>query len=315
MVDASDPWCVDVPPVDAYAAILAQHGSRVISFHVVVDGAGLASVPDGDPIAFEAGDVLVFPKGDSYRMESAADTPPEFDHEGMIAFFAALAADELPFLVPEGGGGDPRARFVCGFLTADEALFDPLLPHLPNMMKISRADPEKDTLSRLIGAASTEFARTGPGARTMRRSICRLMLVETLRQHLTDVGAHGSGWLGALADPVAGAALRLIHENPAAQWSLDELARRVGASRSVLAERFANKVGRPPMDYLACWRVHLAGHLMKRRHLTVEQAAAQVGYASSQSFGRAFKRVTGMPPAHWRRHSPAKRISGRGADP
>jgi AraC-like DNA-binding protein len=296
IVDASDPWCVNVPPVDDYAAILGAPRGQVISFHVVLEGSGLATVPGYDPVRFEAGDVLVFPKGDAYRMESKVETPPEFDREGMIAFFAALAADELPFIVPEGGGGAPPARFVCGFLTADDVLFDPLLPHLPRLMKVSRAHPERDTLSRLIEAASAEFAFSGPGARALRRSLCRLMLVETLRQHLMNVGAEGAGWLAALDDPVAGAALRLIHENPSERWTLDLLARRAGASRSVLVERFTKKVGRPPMDYLACWRVQLAGKLMDRDRLSVDQAAACVGYGSAQSFSRAFKRLTGLPP-------------------
>jgi AraC-like DNA-binding protein len=127
------------------------------------------------------------------------------------------------------------------------------------------------------------------------------MLVETFRQYLIGAGAPGEGWLGALSDPVVGPAIRIIHEDPSARWTLDTLARHVGASRSILSERFTRKVGRPPMDYLACWRMQVAGHLMAHRHLSIEAAAEQVGYASAQSFGRAFKRLTGLPPAVWRR--------------
>lgn len=313
MVDASDPWCIAVPPAEEYAALLAAPGRRVISFHVVVEGAGFASIPGGGFTRFETGDVLVFPRSDAYRMESARGTPPEFDREGMIAFFAALAANKLPFIVTEGGGGVPPARFICGFLTADDALFDPLLPHLPRLLKVRRARPDADTLSKLIAAGIAEFERTGPGAQSMRRSLCRLMLVETLRQHLIGAGANGEGWLGAVTDPVVGAAIRVIHEDPSAQWTLDSLSRRVGASRSVLSERFGRKVGRPPMDYLAHWRIQLAGHLMAHRHLSVEEAATRVGYASAQSFGRAFKRMTGMPPAVWRRVE--RDLSDRGQRP
>lgn len=312
MVDASDPWCVDVPPVDAYAAILGAPRGRVISFHIVLEGTGFASVPGSDPIRFQSGDVLVYPGGDAYRMESAPGTPPEFDRDGMIAFFAALAAEKLPFIVPEGGGGAPPERFVCGFLTADAPLFDPLLPNLPALLKVARPNRGTDALCGLIDAAGAAFARTGPGLRTVRRSICRLMLVETLRQYLMDVGTHEAGWLAALADPIAGAAIRLLHERPSERWTLALLARQVGTSRSVLSERFTKKVGRPPMDYLAFWRVQLAGQMMMRHRVSMEEAAALVGYASAQSFGRAFKRVAGMPPAVWRRDAGTPRAARRG---
>lgn len=313
MVDASDPWCVDVPPVAAYAEILGAPRGRVISFHIVLEGAGLASVPGSNPTRFQPGDVLVYPKGDAYRMESALGTPPEFDRDGMIAFFAALAAERLPFVVPEGGGGTPTARFVCGFLTADAPLFDPLLSNLPALLKVGRPNPESDTLSGLVDAAGAAFARDGPGLRTVRRSICRLMLVETLRQHLMNVGAQEAGWLAALADPVAGAAIRILHERPSEGWTLALLARQVGTSRSVLSERFTRKVGRSPMDYLAFWRVQLAGDMLMRDRVSIEEAAAQVGYASAQSFSRAFKRVAGVSPAVWRRDAgtpPAARRDG-----
>jgi AraC-like DNA-binding protein len=92
-----------------------------------------------------------------------------------------------------------------------------------------------------------------------------------------------------------------IHERPRDPWTLAELARTIGASRSVLAERFSELVGVPPMLYLTRWRLQLAAEPLSRGSSKVAAIAAQVGYESEAAFSRAFKRETGMSPAAWRR--------------
>lgn len=94
-------------------------------------------------------------------------------------------------------------------------------------------------------------------------------------------------------DPVVGAALALIRERPAHDWSLVSLARQVAASRSVLAERFTHLVGLPVMQYLALWRLQLAADLLARGNESVATVARRVGYDSEAAFSRAFKRVMG----------------------
>ncbi|MCC6714525.1 MAG: helix-turn-helix transcriptional regulator, partial [Gammaproteobacteria bacterium] len=84
-------------------------------------------------------------------------------------------------------------------------------------------------------------------------------------------------------------------------WTLDELARQAGTSRSVLAERFQHFVGQPPMHYLTRWRMQVAAGLLARGMSNVAGVAAEVGYDSEAAFSRAFKKFVGVPPATWRR--------------
>ena len=70
-----------------------------------------------------------------------------------------------------------------------------------------------------------------------------------------------TGWLGGLRDPVVGQALAALHGEPGKAWTVEGLARLVGLSRSVLAERFTGMVGHPPMQYLALWRKQFASRL------------------------------------------------------
>jgi AraC-like DNA-binding protein len=130
------------------------------------------------------------------------------------------------------------------------------------------------------------------------------MFVEVVREHLEAAPAAGPGWLAGLRDPHVGRALSALHGRPAHPWSLDEVARAAGLSRSALAERFTRLVGDAPMAYLARWRMQLAARLLEDEAATVARVAGEVGYASEAAFSRAFKKIVGVPPAEWRRARP-----------
>jgi AraC-like DNA-binding protein len=94
-----------------------------------------------------------------------------------------------------------------------------------------------------------------------------------------------------------------MHAEPARPWTVDDLGREVGLSRSALAERFAHLIGEPPMQYLKSWRLALGARALKEGSEPVIHVAQKVGYESEAAFNRAFKREFGMPPAAWRRRS------------
>jgi AraC-like DNA-binding protein len=58
-------------------------------------------------------------------------------------------------------------------------------------------------------------------------------------------------------------ALSLLHGRMAGQWTVDDLGREVGLSRSALADRFTRLIGEPPMRYLARWRIQVAAHQLR----------------------------------------------------
>jgi AraC-like DNA-binding protein len=109
------------------------------------------------------------------------------------------------------------------------------------------------------------------------------------------------GWLAGVADRFVGKALALLHAQPAHDWTVDELARRVGLSRSALAQRFTQLLGHAPMQYLASWRLQVAAQDLLSGPRSIAAVAERVGYESEAAFNRAFKRQFGMPPASWRR--------------
>ena len=140
-----------------------------------------------------------------------------------------------------------------------------------------------------------------PGNVAMLGRLTELMFVEILREYMQRLPTNQGGWLAAVNDPHVGKALRLLHANPVRDWTVDDLAREVALSRSVLAQRFTELVGEAPMRYLANWRMQLAKQMMREGTHNIQEVAARVGYDSEAAFNRAFKRATGSPPATWRK--------------
>jgi len=139
-----------------------------------------------------------------------------------------------------------------------------------------------------------------PGTQAILGRMMELLFVEVLRRHASRLPVGSKGLLAALADPVVGRALQLLHADPCRRWTADALAREAGSSRTVLGERFNMLLGRPPIEYLASWRIQLAADRLRHGKDSLARVAADVGYESEAAFSRAFKRVTGMTPGRWR---------------
>jgi AraC-like DNA-binding protein len=120
---------------------------------------------------------------------------------------------------------------------------------------------------------------------------------------LADGPRNGVGWLFALADKQMRAAIACIHDNPGHRWTLQELAERVGMSRSIFALKFKETVGETPMEYLTRWRMLLAGDRLKTAGDSISAIAVSLGYESESAFGKAFKRVMGCSPKQYSRES------------
>jgi AraC-like DNA-binding protein len=190
---------------------------------------------------------------------------------------------------------------VCGFLGCDARPFNPLLDTLPRVLVARARDGGPNgTLAHFARLALDETRGGRAGSECVLARLSELMFLEVVRHYLATLPDEQKGWLAGLRDPHVGHALAALHGRPGHDWSLDELAQTAGVSRSVLVERFTSFVGQPPMQYLAHWRMQLAaGRLVEGA--TVAAVAYDLGYGSEAAFSRAFKKLVGVAPAHWRR--------------
>jgi len=301
MLESSSPWSNGMPDGQTLAPILVPQAQQVVSFHVITQGACWGGLLDGPQLRLEAGDVLVFPRGDGYFMSFARQEPTPPDVDLASGFMKGMTAGQLPFVVQFGGGGAERLSVVCGFLGCDVRPFNPLLATLPRMLHIKGvAGRQDDRLDRLLELTLAEARQPAPGGESVRLRLSELMFVEVIRRYLGGLPPEQAGWLAGLRDEYVGRALALLHERAAHGWTLDELAGDVGMSRSAFADRFARLVGEPPMQYLTRWRMQMAARLLADGSAKVAAVALEVGYDSEAAFSRAFKKLAGVSPAAWR---------------
>jgi len=308
-VEAGSPWVIELPDGGTLARSVFPRAQHIISYHVVIAGNCWGRVPGEAPLSLEPGDVLVLPHGDPYAMSIARGLRGGPAEAEVLGFLRAMAAGRLPFTLTEEGGGPERLQLVCGFLGCDVRPFNPLLATLPRLLRVRRASSSAgDPLEKLIEFTLAEARDRRAGGECVRLRLSELLFVEVVRRHLATLPVAQRGWLAGLRDPVVGRALALLHERPAHPWTLDELARGAGASRSVLAERFSHFVEDPPMQYLTRWRMQIAARLLAETTRKVAAVALEVGYDSEAAFSREFKKAAGVPPAAWRRRHGAGAI-------
>jgi AraC-like DNA-binding protein len=302
LTDATSPWSVDVPNGTVLAPIVQPRAQSLISYHVVTRGRCWCDGPGVSGLRLDTGDIVVISHGDRYKLSHPAGIPGEWSQDQIMDFFRLMAGGELPFVVPEGGGGPERLEVLCGFLGCDLLPFNPVLSTLPPILHVPKApNGAPDRLSHLIDFAMEESRERRAGSDSVLLRIAELMFVEVVRRHLAGLSPEQTGWLAGLRDPIVGRALALLHRHAHRPWTLPSLAREVGLSRSSLAERFAHFVGTPPMQYLSHWRMQAAAGLLADGNAKVATIASRVGYESEAAFSRAFTRMVGVSPAAWRK--------------
>lgn len=310
----SSPWALESPNPDLLASVVMPEAECVVLFHILTEGECIVTCQAHPPLKMEAGDVIIFPHGDAHLMCSDNGAKPT----PIRSVFSQTSPDALPQVA--FGGGGKKSRFLCGYLNCNQR-FNPLIGALPTMLLVRRRDdyaaveaidssgarpaqvPQDSGtwLSTTLRFTINEAKAARPGNAAMLGRLTELMFVEILRQYMQQLPGDQGGWLAGLKDAHVGTALRLMHANPAQNWTVTELAREAGICRSALAERFTQLVGESPMRYLAGWRIQLAMQMLRDGASGIAEVAARVGYESEAAFNRAFKRVAGSPPAAWRK--------------
>lgn len=127
-----------------------------------------------------------------------------------------------------------------------------------------------------------------------------MIVIQILRAWIDREGKRHP-WLLALSDPQIGRALQAIHRHPDRPWTVADLGREAGLSRSPFSARFMALLGEPPMRYVTRWRLRTAHLALQRASVPLAELAEEVGYRSEAAFCRAFKQMFGVSPGQVRR--------------
>ena len=292
------PWCMAARVPAEHCAPALGPASHLIIYHYIVEGDLRIQVEgeDGEGLVISAGEVVVLPRNDRHLMGSDLRLPPVAGSDIVHA-----PKDGGLFSIHHGGSGR-RTRMVCGFLGCASAEGNPVLSTLPPLLKLNiDKGGAAEWIRSTFQYAAEEVASGRPGSGTVLAKLSELLFVEAVRSYAEALPEGQTGWLAGLRDPHVGRALALMHRDITRRWTVDDLGREVGLSRSALADRFIRLIGVPPMHYLASWRMQVATQKLRNTNASLAQVAEVVGYDSEAAFSRAFKRAIGAAPATWRR--------------
>ncbi|MCW5729656.1 MAG: AraC family transcriptional regulator [Alphaproteobacteria bacterium] len=297
-VCATGDWAVRVPE---------EPGA--FRFHVLRRGTcwiGVGSEPAWTRLA--EGDLAIVPHGAAQVLADACGRPA-LELEAALRNAGFTGAGDVRLGAPGGGGAD----LLCGACMVERGGGHPLFQTLPPLLVLSDRD-----LGPWIAQAFERLAEDARSARAGYRAIAdrlfEILLAEAFRAVLARGGSDG-GFLGAMAHPNIGRALRAMHEAPDRDWTLELLAGEAGLSRSRFAELFRELAGDTPLQYLARWRLEQARGLLLETRLGVAEIAHRVGYESLPAFTRSFKRHFGTGPGTLRREALAIAGDGAGSPP
>jgi len=275
----------------AWALTLDDLAGRIKCYAVIKGACWLAMQGIDAPVQLHEGDCFVLPTGRPVTIGSELAAAPKRASD-------VLDPNRSGEVVTYNGGGDVflvGSRFEVSGRHAEV-----LLRTMPPLMQVETSG-DRARLRWSIELMMEELREARPGSSLVAQQLAHMMLVHALRLYLAERSQDDVGWFAALADPHLSAALGAMHAQPAYRWTLQELAARVGMSRSIFAERFRERVGETPIRYLTRWRMMLAAEQLVRGHDTIAQVAASLGYESEHAFSTAFKRVMGTAPRRYAR--------------
>lgn len=284
----SGPWAL---------RIMAESPLTVLA---VPQGEFWISHDNGEVIQVRAGDLALTRGPDHYRVGDHPDTEPTVEiHPGQeCRSLTGEPLDEEMSLGVRSWGNHHEGEtvmFVGAYHSFGE-IGDRLIRALPPVIRL--APDQWD--GALVPILAEEVMKDHPGQIAVLDRLLDLVVVSALRTWFDRAEAEPPAWYQAQSDPVVGKALRLLQSNPAESWTVAGLASEVNVSRSVLARRFTELVGDPPMTFLTAWRIDLAADLLRKPDTTIGAVADLVGYSSPFALSSAFKRVRGISPQQHR---------------
>lgn len=293
------PWCFKVPPSAYIAQVLKPGVQRLAICHLVLQGRCWAQAEGGEPVRVEAGEVIVVPQGHAHVVGSGLQQAAvDVDH---VVTPRVPATERIRY----GGDGETTV-IVCSWFAYEGDAPNPMMANLPHLFTTAlRSRSAGPWIEQSIDFVLADAAAHKPGSEMLVAKVAEMLFAEVVRGYIEAMPANNPGWLAGLRDSQVGRCLALMHAEPARNWTVDELANEVHVSRSVLAEKFAELVGVPPMHYLTRWRMIVAAGLLRNDQANLARVAEGVGYESQEAFSRAFKREYGVAPGQWRQSNGA----------
>jgi AraC-like DNA-binding protein len=278
-------------------------------FHLVTEGRVWLHPGDGtEPILLKAGEVAFVPRGSKHRLtgqEATTGLLPAVDLREQWEATRASGATLVESLKP--GSFEPNmGRTLSGIVQIDGVAPAWLWRGLPTFTTLQWGEGKvPHWLTIGLAYLDQELSRERLARQAVIDRLGDIVFIQSMRSYLEGSHRAPSGWLMGLKDSMVSRVLGAMHREPQQPWTLASLAKVGCVSRTVLAERFTQLLGEPPLGYLTRHRMHVAAGRLRRSADPVSDVARSVGYRSAAAFAQAFKREFECTPRDWRSADPA----------
>lgn len=257
-------------------------------FTIVLSGEARLAIDGYEPLQLSRGDFLLLPETPAFTLSSGTGVPCE------------LVAPRSEAIRHGEQDGEPDFVALGGSFTFERVNKPLLLALLPKLIFIPASDGRATRFRRLIELLSEECTADHPGTELIVHRMLEVLLVEALRWQGVDRQVP-AGLLRGLQEPALARALKTIHADVRANWTVADLANIAGMSRSAFSARFSEALGCAPIEYLARWRIAIAKDALARGAKSLERIADEIGYDSASAFSTAFRRHNGCAPGQFAR--------------
>jgi len=281
----SAPWGFLFPErADAYFHFIGERGCWLLT-------------PSGEWQELGAGDAVLLPRGSAHSLASE----PMATSQAFPRWQCKAIGDKI-FDYQFSGAGEDCVLF-SGSMRFNLDSLHPLLRMMPDVMRANELMHSEPAIPHLLEAMGSEMAMSRVGACSIVGRLADVLSAQIIRAWVENGCNNATGWIAAVRNPEIGRVLAAIHASPNRDWQVSELADLMGASRSSFAGKFAAMVGETPARYVAQVRMHQARQWIQQDRARISEVAQRLGYESEASFSRAFKRIIGNVPSHFRQRA------------
>ena len=260
-------------------------------FTIILEGQAWLRFVGEEPFRLAQGDFVLLPTTPAFSLSSE----PDIDCIPVEPRNEAIRHGE-----PEGA---PDLVALGGTFAFERVNAPLLLALLPGLIHIPASEGRTTRLGRLIDLLAEECATDYPGKELIVRRMLEALLVEALRWRSIGNRAMPAGLLSGMRDPALARVLQAIHADVRKNWTVVDLAKMAGMSRSGFAARFGEVLGCAPIEYLARWRMSIAKDALTRGVKSLDRIADKIGYESASAFSTAFRKRLGCSPGKFAREA------------
>lgn len=258
-------------------------------FTIILKGECWVSFEESPPTRLEAGDFLLLPSTPAFTLSS---------HPGIDCKLRDPTDKPVRHGDPDG---EADFESIGGSFRIEQVNAPLLVALLPRFIHLPASEGRSGRLGSVIQLIEDECASPEPGRDMILQRLLEVLLVEALRWRGDVDSADRAGLLQGMRDQSLAQVLSAMHADVRTHWTVADLARVAGQSRSAFAARFSEVLGCGPIEYLTRWRMALAKDSLVRGAKTLDRIADEIGYESASAFSTAFRKRLGCPPGQYAR--------------